>query len=396
MSELFEDILLAMDRGDLLVYYQPQYHAFTSRLNSAEALCRWRTSDGTIVEACEFIPELEKGYNICTVDWYVLEEVCKFLSRRMKEHKYIVPVSVNFSLQHTKEMHVAGRITEIVDKYGIDHSNIIIEITESAYVDAPNETPLLIEAIRGKGFSVAMDNFGRGLSSLIYLSHIQADYMKIDRSLIQENCETERERIVLESIFDCAHRLNVVTVAEGVETKEQLAFMRTSGCNLIQGRCFDMPLPEEEFEQRLDATVREPFNEDILSIQSQAAAKQLLLDAIFTGYPLIIYTNLTRNSFYMMNYDNFTSQMCPSAGVYTELIEHGASTMHPEDRMLFKTTFNRQSQIDKFRSGAKSISVVTRQCGDDGIYRRVQTTNYFVKNPDVDDVLVITLCQNLD
>ena len=70
--------------------------------------------------------------------------------------------------------------------------------------------------------------------------------------------------------------------------------------------------------------------------------------------------------------------------------------MHPEDRMLFKTTFNRQSQIDKFRSGAKSISVVTRQCGDDGIYRRVQTTNYFVKNPDVDDVLVITLCQNLD
>lgn len=396
MSELLEDIKFAMEQGDFQVYYQPQYDTLTKQLMSAEALCRWSHKSGTVVEPKEFIPKLEANKETCLVDWFVLEEVCKFQARRKAEHKHLVPISVNFSRWHIMEMRVATLIADIVDRYRVDHDLVVFEITESAYVENPYEMYLMVEAIRGRGFKVAIDDFGSGLSSLSFLGHIECDYLKIDKSLIQDNCETERERVVLESIFDCAHRLDVITVAEGVETKEQLSFLRTSGCSLIQGYCFERPMDAAAFDAALDQALSEVFSEDILSIQSPAAAKQLLLDAIFTGFPLIIFTNLTRNSFYMMNYDNFTSQLCPSAGVYTELIEHGASTMHPEDRMLFKSTFNRQSQIAQFRAGARSISCTTRQCGDDGIYRRVHTTNYFVQNPAVDDVLVITLCQNID
>lgn len=396
MSELIEDLKLAMDRGDILVYYQPQYHAITKRLCGAEALARWRMEDGSIREPKEFIPELEDTFHICTLDWFIFEAVCKFIARRLREQLPMVPIAVNMSRQHIREMHVAGRMAEICDRYGIDHSYIEIELTESSYVESPDEMSLLVEAIHSKGFQVSIDDFGHGLSSLGFLGHIEADRLKLDQSLIQENCETERERVVLESILDCAHRLNVVTIAEGVETKEQLNFMRTAGCNLIQGFFFDPPLRELDFENRLETSLQQIFTEDILSIQSTAVAKQLLLDAVFTGYPLIIYANLTRNSFYMMNYENFTSQHCPSTGVFSELIEQGAATMHPEDRDLFKSTFRRESQIARYRAGAKSISVITRQCGDDGIYRRVNTTNYFVQNPHVDDVLVITLCQNLD
>ena len=98
----------------------------------------------------------------------------------------------------------------------------------------------------------------------------------------------------------------------------------------------------------------------------------------------------------MMAYENFTAQSCPASGVFTDLIEHGASTMHPEDSDLFLNTFSISNQMEAYKRGDKVVSVVTRQLGDDGIYRRVETANYFVKNPSSDDVLVISLCHNLD
>ena len=102
-------------------------------------------------------------------------------------------------------------------------------------------------------------------------------------------------------------------------------------------------------------------------------------------------SNLSRNSFYMMAYENFSTRSCPSTGVYTELIQHGASTMHPEDQQLFTDTFDINDQLSAYEQGQRSRVVVTRQLGDDGIYRRVETTNYYVKNPSADDVLAITL-----
>jgi hypothetical protein len=155
-------------------------------------------------------------------------------------------------------------------------------------------------------------------------------------------------------------------------------------------------MPESEFAELCSNYVSTDEMEDILSIQAPASVTQLLMQVIFTRYPLVIMSNLTRNSFYMMAYDNFSSRSCPSTGVFSELIEHGSSTMYGEEKELFKRTFSIDNLMEAYNRGEKSVTLVTRQIGDDGIYRRVETTDYFVKNPSVNDVLVITLCQNLE
>ena len=393
---LVNDVLDAMKKQELRVYYQPKYDATTNRLKSAEALVRWIRDDGTVILPEFFLPPLEQSDAITILDWYVVEEVCSFLERMKAENIKLRPVSVNFSRWHLHETDTAQRLADVMDAHQLAHELIVVEITESAMINEEGRMGELVARLHEKGFEFSIDDFGSGLSSLSMVANTYPDEIKIDRSLLRRNCEDERERIILESIFLFANRLNIRTVAEGVETKEQLGFLRTCNCNLIQGFYFDKPLPEEEFKERLINRNRNVEEEDILQIQSTAAAIQLLLQAMLTRYPLIIYGNLTRNSFYMMTYDNFTSTSCPSTGTIDDLIAHGAQSMHPEDRDRWFNMFCRENQMKLHREGARDFHLVTRQIGDDGVYRKVETSNYFVKSPASEDVLVISLCNNVE
>jgi EAL domain-containing protein (putative c-di-GMP-specific phosphodiesterase class I) len=396
-NELIKEIKYAIEHRELKAYYQPQYDSITNRLVSAEALVRWIKNDGTMVMPGEFIPELEKSDAIIDVDWYMLEEVCRLLNRQEKESVHRVPIAVNFSRMHILyEDDLVERLCNIADRYQIPHSYIEIEITESAFVDKSREIANLVRDVRKEGFAVAIDDFGSGVSSLSFVKEVEVDVLKIDKSLLSHNCEDEKERIVLESIFSFAHRLKLITVAEGVETREQLGFLRTCSCKKIQGFLFSKPISEEKYIEACHTQTKTCEMEDILMTQAPSSATQLLLEAIFTKYPLVIFSNLTRNSFYMMAYENFSSTSCPSTGVFDELIAHGASTMHPEDQEAFKTTFSIENQMAAYNRGEKYVKLITRQIGNDGVYRRVETTNFFVKNQSVDDLLVISLCDNLD
>lgn len=390
------EIQEAMRNRELVAYYQPQYDSVTNKLTSAEALVRWKKPDGSIGMPGSFIPQIEEDNLILELDWYMLEEVCIFLKKQREQGVRSVPIAVNFSRRHVYEEAFLRRLCEIVDHYDVSHKMIEVEITESAFVEQSEKIIHLIEEIRKSGFSVAIDDFGSGLSSLSFVKDTSVDILKLDRSLMSENCEDEKERIVLESIFNFAHRLKLKTVAEGVETKEQLGFLRTCDCKIIQGFLYAKPMPEEEFWEvcKSDSEIAE--EEDILFTQAASSANQLLLETIFMEYPLVIFINLTRNSYYMMSYENFTARSCPSAGIFEETIQCGASTMHPDDQKLFYDTFCIPSQMEAYRRGDKNIRLITRQLGDDGIYRRVETTNYFVENPSSEDVLVISLCHNVD
>ena len=306
----------AIEQGELQAYYQPKYDATTSRLKSAEALVRWIKQDGTMVLPGLFLPELEKSGAILTVDWHILDRVCAFLRKLLDEGVSPVPISVNFSRWHLFEGDVQERMLRVLDKYDIDHSLIVVEITESAMIDEQELMQHMIGRLHEIGIQIAIDDFGSGLSSFSMVANTPADEIKIDRSLLGSNCQDERTRIILESIFQFAHRLNLRTVAEGVETKEQLGFLRTCNCQLIQGFYFDRPLPANVFRQRLIDRDDVTFTEDILEVQSFAAAQQLLLDAVFIRYPLVIFINLSKNSYYMMTYENFSSRGCPPTGGY--------------------------------------------------------------------------------
>lgn len=390
----------ALKNHEFIVYYQPQYKAIRGQLASAEALARWKKPDGSIGMPGEFIPYLEEGSLICELDWQILSEVCRFLKQRMEAGKEVVPIAVNFSRNHLDEGDFAARLCAKTDQMHIPHELIHVEITESSLASDSERIIALVASVRAQGFHVAIDDFGSGLSSLSMVKDVDADILKIDRSLLSDNLANDKDRIVLESIYDFANRLRLTTVAEGVETREQLGFLRTCGCDLIQGFLFAKPMPEEDFaricsRQATALGTDENASEDILMVQPRSSAMQLLTEVIFKKYPLVIFSNLTRNSYYMMTYDNFTTTSCPSAGVFDELIEHGASSMHPEDQQLFADTFHSDSLLAAYEAGQECVRIVTRQMGDDGIYRAVETADYFVKSPDSDDILVITLCQNV-
>ena len=393
MGYTAEEIRSALENGELCPYFQPQYDAITSQIKCAEALVRWIRPDGSIISPFYFIPVAEQSDLIIDIDWYIAECTCKTLVKQNVMPQF--PISVNFSRRHIREENFAAKLTALVDRYELPHPLLEVEITESAIVEEQDKILSWITSIRNEGFTVAIDDFGSGLSSLQFVKDVPADILKIDKSLLSENCENEKERIVLESIFSFAHRLKMKTIAEGVETKEQLGFLRTCDCNIIQGYIFAKPMPEEDYLSlcQLHQAVGEPA--DILQLQSTSSAMNLLIEVIFRRYPLVIFTNLTRNSYYMMAYQNFSTTSCPSSGVFSELIVHGTASMHPDDRESFSTTFDRNRLLNEYHEGKSEVRLVTRQLGDDGIYRRVETTVYFVKSNNSDDKLTITLCDNL-
>ncbi|MBQ9118536.1 MAG: EAL domain-containing protein [Lachnospiraceae bacterium] len=386
----------AYKKKEIRPYYQPQYDAVTNKIISAEALTRWIKADGTMVLPVDYIPFLEESNAILELDWYMLDAVCDMLKRQREQRIPSVPIAVNFSRRHILEGGFVELLCETVNRYGISHRLIKVELTESTFIDNTDEVERFANSVREAGFSISIDDFGSGLSSLSLVKDISIDELKLDRALLSRNCEDEKERIVLESILTFAHRLKLVTVAEGVETSEQLGFLRTCGCKVIQGYLFAKPMPEQEFWQLCLKETQDAEIEDILKIQAVSSAHQLLIDAIFMRYPLVIFSNLTRNSYYMMTYENFSATSCAGSGVFEELIQSGSMTMHPEDQERFRTTFSIENQLAAYARGEKVISLITKQLGDDGIYRRVETSNYFVKHPSVDDVLVISLCHNLD
>lgn len=384
----------AMQAGNILVYYQPQYDAVTQKITGAEALARWRDEDGSIISPAAFVPLLEQTGSIVLLDWYVLETACRFLAAATAAKKRTVPISVNFSRVHIHEKDFVHRLTQCVDGYGLPHALIDVEITESALAGEPGQIVAFISAIRAAGFAVAIDDFGSGLSSLNFVKDVPANILKIDKSLLSHNCEDEKERIVLESIFSFSHRLGMSTVTEGVETKEQLGFLRTCNCEVIQGFYFAKPMPQAQLAALL---ANEPERDagDILQLQSDATVTQLLLNVMFRANPLVLMANLTRNSYYMVTRDNFSSTVCPSTGLYTEGIAHAASTMHPDDRELFAKTFDREDMLKAYANGETQRRVVTRQKGDDGVYRNIESTIYYLKNPASQDVLGISLSREV-
>ena len=392
---LLASVQKAMEDREICVYYQPKFDAVTSKLTGAEALVRWIRPDGSMVMPGAFIPQLEADGNILELDWYVLREVCAFLANQQRENIRNVPVSVNFSRLHVFEKDYLERLSKTVDDYGIAHRLIEVEITESALVDRSDLIAGLIDGIRRAGFRVAIDDFGSGLSSLSFVKDMSVDVLKIDKSLLSGNCEDEKERIVLESIVNFAHRLKLTTVAEGVETKEQLGFLRTCGCKVIQGFLFSRPVPQADYTALCRKDSEMADGEDILITQPASSANELLLEAVHTEYQLIVMINLSRNSYYMMEYKNFTQRSFSASGVYDEIVAGTRKTLREEDRDVFCEKFGIAGLLAAYRRGERTIHHALHQKGDDGIYRKLEIASHFVKNPSSSDVLCISMCRNV-
>lgn len=394
MIEINEaSIKKAIQENELCAYYQPQVDTITHDLKSAEALCRWIAKDGTLIKPDSFIPLAEKSQLICDIDWYILNETCQLL-QKLTTLGHAIPIGVNFSRNHLKEHNFLDKLCSIVDSYHIEHHMIIVEVTETSLLEKNMSVVKGVSKVKEKGFKIAVDDFDSGLSSLSFIKDVEADILKIDQSILCEESTEEKSRLILTSMIDLFNNLHFVTVAEGVENQSQLGVLKTSGCQLIQGYLFSKPLPEDEFIQYV--LQHESNHGDVLKMQGPLGASNLMMQAIFKKHPMIIMSNLTQDSYVMMAYENFHTHYSPASGIFSELIERDTNTMHPEDQELFRHTFSIPHLMEEYKKGSESVSCITRQRGDDGIYRRVESTDYFVKSPSTNDVLIITLCEDLD
>ncbi len=263
-NEIAASMEQALASGEFVLYYQPKIDLRTEKIVGAEALVRW-CRNGKMIAPYHFIPLFEKNGFIQRLDFEVLSQVCRFLSRN--RHLKMPKISVNLSGTTIARADVLANAQLILDKYNISSSQIDIEITESAFVGnhVAQET---VGGLEDMGFTISMDDFGAGISSLNRLKNLDIDTLKIDREFIVDYLENEKGGTILKSVIGMAKNLGIETVAEGIETKEQLETLRLYGCDVGQGYYFSRPVEESVY---LNSFVRK-YNE-ALAVDAEAAAE---------------------------------------------------------------------------------------------------------------------------
>lgn len=244
----------ALANNEFVPFYQPKVDIRTGRIIGGEALCRW-FHKGRIVPPIEFIPALEQTNDICKLDLYMLEHVCRDQRAWLDggEGRTLVPMSINFSRKHIMNMDLPDTIEKIMDKYKIPHESIEIELTETTTDAEFSDIKRIVTGLHDKGIATSIDDFGMGFSSLNLLKGIPWTTIKIDKSFLpeEEDAEQSVKSIMFKNVVSLAKDLGLNCIAEGVETEYQLNVMRENGCDIAQGYYYDKPLPKEEFEARL-------------------------------------------------------------------------------------------------------------------------------------------------
>ncbi|MBR1470553.1 MAG: EAL domain-containing protein [Lachnospiraceae bacterium] len=240
----------ALDREEFKVFYQPKVDSRTKKLVGSEGLVRW-FKNGKMVSPGVFIPPLEENGQILALDYYMLRHVCADLRRWVDAGYEPVTVSVNFSRKDLEDKRLAENINDIIEAAGIDKKLVEVEVTETMDSVEHGELAAFIDKLYRYGIMTAIDDFGSGYSSLATLREYRVHTLKIDRSFVNNNDFSWKDEIILRDIIHMAQELGIETLTEGVERDDQLMFVNSVGCHVIQGYYYDKPLPVEEYEKRL-------------------------------------------------------------------------------------------------------------------------------------------------
>jgi diguanylate cyclase (GGDEF)-like protein len=241
----------ALSSSQFVLYLQPKYMLDSLTMVSAEALVRWIDPETGLIAPDEFVPLFEKNGFIVRLDLHVFELVCGKIREWLDQGVTPLPIAVNVSRLHFFNPNFVDEYLEVLAAYDVPSYLIELEVTESAVCD---NLELMIEVLRklkSSGFRLSLDDFGTGYSSLNALIELPVDELKLDKEFIRTLSQSEKSRLVMTSIIDMAHRLNMVVVSEGVETQEQCELLKSVGCNMGQGFLFSRPMPVAEFEKQV-------------------------------------------------------------------------------------------------------------------------------------------------
>ena len=243
----------AIYANEFVVYFQPKMNLYKGSICGAEALVRWNYKHKELLSPFRFIPYFESDDSIIKLDNVVLHRVCAKL-KEWKELGYeMIPISVNLSRKHMEQPRIVSHLTGIVDSYGVDHSLIEFELTESATYDNQKYMVSVMNELKNRGFLISMDDFGTGYSSFSLLKEMPLDTLKIDKSfvdLIIGHADSKKTQVILRHIISMARELGIHCIAEGAEEHEQVLALQDLGCDTVQGYFFCKPIPIELFEGR--------------------------------------------------------------------------------------------------------------------------------------------------
>ncbi len=243
------DLRGAIDRNELLLYYQPKFHVQENRIIGAEALLRWQHPSRGIVSPDQFIPIAEQSGLIIAIGQWVITEAMKQNKKWQEDLSPDFGMAINLSVKQFQENGLVDFIVAELTQSSLDAACIELEITESLLMEKSHQEQEILSELSDKGFKISMDDFGTGYSSLSYLKRFTIDILKIDRSFIADvNSDPDAAEIV-KAIIAMAHALKLTVVAEGVENEQQMDFLTRLNCNEIQGYLISKPIPALEFEQ---------------------------------------------------------------------------------------------------------------------------------------------------
>lgn len=245
--ELEGDLRRAIERGELLLHYQPQIRTEDRMMIGIEALIRWEHPDKGMLSPALFIPIAEETGLIYEIGSWVLREACLQMRKWHDEGGPLIPISVNLSSQQFHQTNLAEYIMSILEETGLEPAYLELEITESMMMDAEVSSSILNQ-LNDYGIRISLDDFGTGYSSLSYLKMFPIHKVKIDRSFIREITENNNDRAIVSTIIAMAKHLNMEVIAEGIETKEQLDILTDNSCSKIQGYYFSKPLSAVDVE----------------------------------------------------------------------------------------------------------------------------------------------------
>lgn len=244
-----EHMLEALENDEFKVFYQPKVSVETGKVVGAEALVRWIRPDGEIIPPDRFVPLFEENGFICDMDFAIYRRAVADIKRWISCGYDVPLISLNVSRHHLKGDAFPKKLSSLVDSLGVPHDKIELEITESMLAENLNKLVEIMKELKSTGFRISVDDFGSGYSSLNLITLLPFDTLKIDGGFFLRNELTEKNKTVISSVVKLAKSLNLETVSEGVETDEQVSFLRGLGCDMIQGYYFYRPMPMRDFEE---------------------------------------------------------------------------------------------------------------------------------------------------
>lgn len=247
--EIEQDMGIALLEKQFQMYLQPKFSLKDGSVVGAEVLARWNHPTKGLIQPNDFIPLFEKNGFILKLDEYMWEEACRTIRDWIDQGRKALPLAVNISRYHIKNNELVDVLDRLIKKYRIPSSMLVLEITETLFLDRMDEAYEILLKLQDKGFHLEVDDFGSGYSSLNMLRNIPVDTIKIDREFLDKKLSTDKGKIVISHTIAMAKDLKLGVIAEGVETKEHVKFLQESNCDIAQGFYFARPMPLEDFNK---------------------------------------------------------------------------------------------------------------------------------------------------